>query len=46
MAAIPAKSTRRETVSSRVSWAANRVTARAMTAIGGLMKKIARQLTD
>ena len=43
--AIPAKSTVLSTVSSRDSRAANSVTAIATTAIGGLMKKIARQLT-
>ena len=44
-AAIPAKSTVLPTVSSRDSLAANSVTRVATTAIGGLMKKIARQLT-
>ena len=43
--AIPGKSTLRETVSSRDSRAANNVTAIVMIAIGGLRKKIARQLT-
>ena len=46
IAPIPGRSTDRETVSSRDSRAANRVTATATTAIGGLMKKIARQLTS
>ena len=45
MAAIPGKSTVRDTLSSRDSRAANSVTATAITAIGGLMKKMARQLT-
>ena len=44
--AIPGISTLRETVSSRDSRVANSVTATAPTAIGGLMKKIARQLTS
>ena len=45
MLAMPGKSTLRDTVSSRDSRAANSVTATAIRAIGGLMKKIARQLT-
>src|ERR1019366_1583878 len=45
IAAIPGRSTLRVTVSSRVSRVANRVTATAPIAIGGVMKKIARQLT-
>ena len=43
--AMPGKSTRRSTVSSRDSCAANSVTATAPTATGRLMKKIARQET-
>ena len=46
MAAMPGRSTLRLTVSSRELRAANRVTATVMMAIGGLMKKIARQLTS
>ncbi len=45
-AAMPGMSTVRPTVSSRDSRAANSVTATAPIAIGGLMKKIARQLTS
>jgi hypothetical protein len=45
IAAIPGTSTDRVTVSSRDSRVANSVTATAPMAIGGLRKKIARQLT-